>query len=103
MPLILAAAIAFGSFYAPALTMLSHTAENVGLAQGIGFGLMNASWAIGNAIGPAAGGGLADLTSDAVPYLVGAGICFVTLLAFGLPLRASSPSGPSPASSRREP
>jgi MFS family permease len=103
VPFILAAAIAYGAFYSPALTMLSHTAENVGLAQGIGFGLMNASWAIGNAIGPAAGGGLADLTSDAVPYLVGAGICFVTLLAFGLPLRASSPSAPSPASSRREP
>jgi hypothetical protein len=36
---------------------------------------MNAAWAIGNAIGPAGGGGLAELTSDAVPYLGCAGIC----------------------------
>ena len=81
VPMLFAAAIAFGAFYAPALTMLSHAAENVGLAQGLSFGLMNASWAVGNAVGPAAGGGLADATRDAVPYLVGAGICTVTLLA----------------------
>ena len=36
---------------------------------------MNAAWAVGNAIGPAAGGGLAELTSDAAPYLVCAGLC----------------------------
>lgn len=83
IPLLFAAAIAYAAFYTPALTMISHSAENVGLAQGLSFGLMNASWAIGNAIGPAAGGGVADLTSDAVPYLAGAAICFVTLVAFG--------------------
>jgi MFS family permease len=81
VPLILAAAIAFGSLYAPALTMLSHAAEHVGLAQGVSFGVMNAAWALGNAIGPAAGGGLAQATSDALPYLAGAGICALTLAA----------------------
>ena len=35
VPLILADAVAFGALYAPALTMLSHAAEHVGLAQGI--------------------------------------------------------------------
>lgn len=83
VPLLFAAAVAFGAFYSPALTMLSHSAENVGLAQGLTFGVMNAAWAIGNAVGPAAGGGLAQATSDAVPYIAGAAICFVTLLAFG--------------------
>jgi predicted MFS family arabinose efflux permease len=82
IPLVLAAAIVFGAFYAPGLTMLSHAAENVGLAQGLSFGVMNGAWAIGNAIGPVAGGGLAELTSDSVPYLVSAGICAVTLGAF---------------------
>ena len=82
VPLVLAAAIVFGAFYAPGLTMLSHAAENVGLAQGLSFGVMNGAWAIGNAVGPAAGGGLADLTSDAVPYLVSAGICAGTLATF---------------------
>ncbi len=83
VPLVLAAAVSFGSFYAPALTMLSHAADKVGLAQGISFGVMNAAWATGNAIGPAAGGGLAEVTSDAVPYLVGAALCAVTLVFFG--------------------
>jgi predicted MFS family arabinose efflux permease len=82
IPLVLAAAIVFGAFYAPGLTMLSHAAENVGLAQGLSFGVMNGAWAIGNAIGPAAGGGLAELTSDAVPYLLSAGLCAATLGAF---------------------
>jgi hypothetical protein len=44
---------------------------------------MNAAWAVGNAIGPAGGGGLAELTSDAVPYLACAGICAATLVTFG--------------------
>ncbi len=82
VPLILAAALTWGALYSPALTMLSHTAEHVGLAQGLSFGVMNAAWAVGNAIGPAGGGGLAELTRDAVPYLVGAGICAVTFVSF---------------------
>ncbi len=85
VPLVVAAAIAFGAFYAPALTMLSHSAEHVGLAQGVGFGVMNAAWAMGNAVGPAAGGGLAELTSDAVPYLAGAAICTLSLATFRQP------------------
>jgi len=75
VPLILLAAVAVGALYSPALTMLSHAADHVGLAQGLSFGVMNAAWAVGNAIGPAGGGGLAELTSDAVPYLMCAGIC----------------------------
>ena len=77
--LVLAAGLTFGAFYAPGLTFLSHAAEEVGLAQTLAFGLMNASWAVGNAVGPAAGGALANATSDAVPYLVGAGILVLTL------------------------
>jgi MFS family permease len=83
VPLVLVSAIAFGGFYAPGLTMLSHAAERIGLAQALTFGVMNAAWAVGNAIGPAAGGGLAQLTSDAVPYLVCAGLCAATLAVFG--------------------
>ncbi|HEY7692081.1 MAG TPA: MFS transporter [Gaiellaceae bacterium] len=83
VPLILLTAAAVGALYSPALTMLSHAAERVGLAQGLSFGVMNAAWAVGNAIGPAGGGGLAEATSDAVPYLVCAGICAATLMTFG--------------------
>jgi MFS family permease len=81
VPLVLAAAIAFGALYAPALTMLSQAADSVGLAQGLGFGLMNTAWAVGNAVGPAGGGGLAEVSSDAVPYLVGAAVCAFSLVA----------------------
>jgi MFS family permease len=77
--LVLAAGLTFGAFYAPGLTFVSHAAEEVGLAQTLAFGVMNASWAVGNAVGPAAGGALANATSDAVPYLVGAGILVLTL------------------------
>jgi MFS family permease len=79
VPLLFVAAASFGSFYAPSLTLLSHSAEKVGMAQGITFGVMNSSWALGNAIGPAAGGALAQATRDAVPYLVGAALCALTL------------------------
>jgi MFS family permease len=75
VPLVLVAATTVGALYSPALTMLSHAADQVGLAQGLGFGVMNAAWAVGNAIGPAGGGGLAEVTSDAVPYLVCAAVC----------------------------
>lgn len=80
IPLVLASAVAFGALYAPGLTGLSHAAEEMGLAQALTFGLMNAAWAVGNAVGPAAGGGLAQLTSDSVSYLICAGLCAATLV-----------------------
>ncbi|HEY2936888.1 MAG TPA: MFS transporter [Gaiellaceae bacterium] len=81
VPLVLVSGLAYGGFYAPGLTLMSHSAEEVGIAQGLSFGVMNAAWAIGNAVGPAAGGGLAEITSDAVPYLAGAGICVFSMYA----------------------
>jgi MFS family permease len=92
-PLVVAAAIAFGSFWAPAMALLSDGAERIGLAQGLAFGLMNAAWGAGNSLGPALGGALADAAGDAVPYALMAGISGLTLLAlvrgrrlFGTPL-----------------
>jgi MFS family permease len=79
--LIFLAAASFGSFYAPSLTLLSQSAEKIRISQGVAFGVMGSSWALGNAIGPAASGALAQATSDAVPYLFGAAICAVTLVA----------------------
>jgi MFS family permease len=97
VPLFLAAAFTVGALYSPALTMLSHAAERVGLAQGLSFGVMNAAWAVGNAIGPAGGGGLAELSSDPVPYLVGAGICALTVVTFrAAPLAAPAAEASTP-------
>jgi MFS family permease len=98
VPLILVMAVTVGALYSPALTMLSHAAERVGLAQGLSFGVMNAAWAVGNAIGPAGGGGLAQLTRDAVPYLAGAAICALTFATFR-PARTPAPA--AEAASRR--
>ncbi|MGH3130908.1 MAG: MFS transporter, partial [Gaiellaceae bacterium] len=79
--LVLAASLAYGAFFAPAMALISEGAERVGLAQGLAFGLMNACWAIGNAVGPSAGGFLAEHASDALPFLLAAAICLVTLVA----------------------
>jgi MFS family permease len=99
-PLVVAAAIAFGAFWAPAMALLSDGADRIGLAQGLGFGLMNAAWGAGNALGPVLGGALADAAGDAVPFVLMAGVCAVTLLGvsrgrhlFGTPL-ARVPENP---------
>jgi MFS family permease len=76
-----AAAISFGSLYTPGMALTSHRAESTGLAQGLAFGIMNTAWAVGALLGPSIGGALAELRGDAVPYLVGAALCVLTLLA----------------------
>jgi MFS family permease len=76
-----AAALAFGSLYTPGMALTSHRAESTGLAQGLAFGIMNTAWAVGALVGPSLGGALAELQGDAAPYLVGAALCGLTLLA----------------------
>ena len=48
----------------PAFALLADGADAVGLAQGMAFGLMNAAWATGAVVGPAAGGAIAGATGD---------------------------------------
>jgi MFS family permease len=67
--------------YTPSMALTSHRAEAVGLAQGLAFGVMNTAWALGELVGPTAGGALAESYGDAVPYLVGATLCGLTLAA----------------------
>jgi MFS family permease len=77
------AAISFGAFYTPGIALVSDRAEAVGLSQAIGFGIMNTAWALGNMSGPSLAGVLAETGGDALPYLVGATLCLLTLLATG--------------------
>ncbi len=79
--LIGAAGVTFGSLYTPAMALTSHRADAAGLAQGLAFGIMNTAWAVGALLGPALGGALAEAEGDGAPYLVGAGICLLTLAA----------------------
>lgn len=78
---VLAATVgALGCFWAPAAALLSDASEASGLDQGFAFGLMNLAWAGGHVVGGAAGGALADATSDAVPYGLLAAGCVATLV-----------------------
>ena len=79
--LVCAAGISFGSLYTPSMSLTSHRAETAGLAQGLAFGVMNTAWALGELVGPSAGGALADSAGDSAPYLVGATLCALTLAA----------------------
>ena len=78
--LLVAAAVSFGAFWAPAMALLSEGAERIGVAQGLAFGLMNAAWGAGNWVGPSLGGALADIAGDALPYALMALVCLATLL-----------------------
>ena len=77
--LTLAAGVAYGSFYTPSLVVLSDSAERIGLALGLVFGLMSFAWAAGNTVGPLVGGSLADALGNALPYALSAVLCALTL------------------------
>ena len=80
VPVLILSGITFGAFWAPAMALLSDAADRIGLAQGLAFGLMNAAWGGGNALGPPLGGVLADVAGDALPYAIMAGLCAFTLV-----------------------
>jgi hypothetical protein len=61
--------------------MASDEAEAEGLDYAWGFVLVNLAWAPAQIGGAAGGGALAELTSDAVPYLVLAVLFALTLVA----------------------
>jgi predicted MFS family arabinose efflux permease len=79
--LVVCAGLAFGAFYTPGMTLLTHAAEARGLACGYAFALVNLAWAPGQSGGAAIGGAVAEKTSDAVPYLALAMVSLLTLVA----------------------
>jgi len=81
VPLIVAAAASYGVLFTPAFALIADGAELSGLPQGMAFGLMNAAWALGALLGPAAGGAVAAATGDTVPFLVAAALCAGALTA----------------------
>jgi len=78
---IVSAGLAFGSFWTPAMSMITDEAEVVGLDYGYAFALVNIAWAPGQAGGAAIGGAVASVTGDAVAYLGLSALCLLTLLA----------------------
>jgi MFS family permease len=78
-PLIVLSAGAFGVLFTPAFGLLADGAEQSRLPQGMAFGLMNAAWATGALLGPAAGGAIAAASGDVAPFLISAALCGVAL------------------------
>jgi MFS family permease len=81
VPLVVLAAIAYGGLFTPAFGLIADGAEHAALAQGLAFGFMNAAWALGAMVGPAAGGAIAGATGDWIPFVLVAAVCLVTLAA----------------------
>jgi MFS family permease len=71
----------FGVQYPPAGAMISDGAEQAGLGQTYAFGLFNLAWAGGQVVGAAGSAGIAQATSDAVPYALLAALCMAAVLA----------------------
>lgn len=79
--LVVLGGLAFGTFFTPAMTMLSNVSAARGLDYGYTFALISLAWAPGQTLGAAGGGSIAHITSDAVPYLLLSGVCALTLAA----------------------
>ena len=80
----------FGTLYTPAAAMLSAGADRLRLNQGLAFGLSNVAWAAGQGAGAAAGGLLAQATTDLVPYTLLASACLATLAVLRSRARAAA-------------
>jgi MFS family permease len=93
--LVVMAGLAFGTFFTPGLTILSHACESLGLDHGYTFALVTLAWAPGQTAGAAGSGALAHATSDQVPYLLLAGVCALTLAAVWRARTSTASTGPS--------
>ena len=78
--LVVLAGVAFNAPLIPGTALLSHSAENVGVAGALAFGAANFAWASGYAVGASLGGTLADLGGDALSYLSLAALCLLALI-----------------------
>ena len=84
--------IGLGTFWAPAMALLSDAADSYGVSQGYAMALINLAWASGQVVGAGGGGALAKATGDAVPFAISAALCAATLgLMLVRPVRIALP------------
>ena len=76
---ILLETVALGTFWAPAMAMLSDAADAQGMSQGYAMALINLAWASGQIVGAGGGGALAKAAGDAFPFALSAALCAATL------------------------
>ncbi|HVO53976.1 MAG TPA: MFS transporter [Solirubrobacterales bacterium] len=83
-----------GLCFAPALTLISDTAEQSSLHQGFAAGLSNMAWASGQVLGGIGGGVVASLTGNTLPSLLIAALLVATVVyayrALAPPVQASA-------------
>lgn len=77
---LLVASLGAGVCFAPALTMLSETAEAECLDQGLAAGLSNMAWASGQVAGGLVGGAVADVAGFALPAIAVAVVLVATAI-----------------------
>lgn len=83
--LLLLAAPAIGILWAPAVALLADVAEHLGIAQGLGFAVVNLAWAAGQTLGSAGSARLAQAAGDALPFLLLSALCVGSGLALARP------------------
>ena len=59
-----------GAFWPPAAVLLSSSTTRAGISDAYAFALYGVAWAAGQSVGASGGGGLAQITSNAVPCIV---------------------------------
>lgn len=72
--------VALGMFWAPAMAMLADVADRIGLDQAHAAALMNLTWAAGQILGSAGGGGIAQATGDTLVAVMLAALSLLTLV-----------------------
>ena len=88
---------ALGTFWAPAMALLTDAADRAGVGHAMAIAIANLGWALGHVVGGAAGGGLADVTADAIPYALMSALCLLAMATITAPAR----SAPAPARALR--
>jgi hypothetical protein len=90
----------YGALYTPASAMVASGAQDLRLNQGIAFALSNLTWAAGQSAAAAAGGALAQATTDLVPYALLAAACAGSLLVLRSPSQDNRASQDKPSHPR---
>jgi MFS family permease len=89
--LVVAAAPAIGTCWAPSMALLADGTDARGIDPALGFSLMNAAWGLGHVAGGAGGGALGELAGDAVAYTLLAAGC-LALAWWAQPARVAAPA-----------
>ena len=86
-----------GVLWVPAMGLLTGGAERIGLDHGFAFAYFNLAWAAGFSLGSVAGGSLAEVTRDAVPYTGVAALYAASAVVAALVARAAMTEASEPA------